>query len=60
MENNYRCMAEGLADIEISKDGEIYYVRMTLPNGEVVNMENENFEEILEEISNDLQDRYPT
>ncbi len=59
MENNYRCMGEGLADIEISKDGEIYYVRMTLPNGEVVNMENENFEEILEEISNDLQDRYP-
>ncbi|AGO60282.1 hypothetical protein FACI_IFERC00001G0302 [Ferroplasma acidarmanus Fer1] len=59
MPNNYRCMGESLADIEISKDGEIYYVRMTLPSGEVVSMENENFEEILEEIANDLQDRYP-
>ncbi len=53
-------MGDSLADIEISKDGEVYYVRMTLPNGEVVNMENESFEEILEEISNDLQDRYPS
>jgi hypothetical protein len=52
-------MGESLADIEISKDGEIYYVRMTLPSGEVVSMENENFEEILEEIANDLSDRYP-
>ena len=59
MANNYRYMGDSLADIEISKDGEIYYVRMTLPTGEVVSMENENFEEILEEIANDLQDRYP-
>jgi hypothetical protein len=59
MHNNYRYMGENLADIEISKDGEIYYVRMTLPSGEVVSMENENFEEILEEIANDLEDRYP-
>ncbi|MEM0139575.1 MAG: hypothetical protein QXZ44_03060 [Ferroplasma sp.] len=52
-------MADNLADIEISKDGEVYYVKMTLPSGELVTMENENFEEILEEIANDLQDRYP-
>ncbi|MEM0132878.1 MULTISPECIES: hypothetical protein [Acidiplasma] len=53
-------MGETLAEIEISKDGEIYYVKMTLPSGEVVNMENESFEEILEQIANDLEDRYPS
>ncbi len=57
---NYSIMGETLAEIEISKDGEIYYVKMTLPSGEVVNMENESFEEILEQIANDLEDRYPS
>ncbi len=52
-------MGEKLAEIEISKDGEVYYVRMTLPSGDMVTMENESFEEILEQIANDLEDRYP-
>ncbi|AAT43743.1 hypothetical protein [Picrophilus oshimae] len=51
-------MGDKLAEVEISKDGDIYYVRITLPNGDVVNMENESFEEVLEQIANDLQERY--
>ncbi|GGM75056.1 hypothetical protein GCM10007108_11240 [Thermogymnomonas acidicola] len=51
-------MAENLAKVEISKDGEIYYAKIILPNGDVVTLENEDFEEVLEQIANDLQDRY--
>ncbi len=51
-------MGDKLAEVEISKDGDIYYVKITLPNGEVVSMENESFEEVLEQIANDLQERY--
>ncbi len=51
-------MVERLADIEIVKDGDIYQARITLPSGDVVTVENEDFEEILEQIANDIQERY--
>ena len=47
-------MADRLAEVEISKDGDVYQARITLPSGEVVNLENEQFEDILEQIANDL------
>lgn len=51
-------MAERLAEVEISKDGDIYIARITLPTGEVVNMENEELEDVLEQIANDLGERF--
>ncbi len=48
-----------LAEVEISKDGEMYIAKIILPSGEVVNLENEDFEEVLEQVANDLQERYP-
>jgi Flp pilus assembly CpaF family ATPase len=50
-------MADRLAEVEISKDGDVYQARITLPSGEVVNLENEQFEDILEQIANDLGER---
>lgn len=51
-------MGEKLAEVEISKDGEMYYAKIVMPSGEVVTLENEDFEEVLEQIANDLQERY--
>ena len=51
-------MTEKLAEVEISKDGEIYYAKVILPSGEIVTLENEDFEEVLEQIANDLQERF--
>ena len=51
-------MADKLAEVEISKDGEIYYAKVILPSGEIVTLENEDFEEVLEQIANDLQERF--
>ncbi|MGC8608877.1 MAG: hypothetical protein ACP5UV_03285 [Thermoplasmata archaeon] len=51
-------MSEELADVEVSKDGDIYYAKITLPSGEVFTFENEDFEEMLEQIANDLQERF--
>ncbi len=51
-------MGEKLAEVEISKDGEMYYAKIILPTGEVVTLENEDFEEVLEQVANDLQDRF--
>lgn len=51
-------MAERLAEVEISKDGDVYIARITLPTGEVVNMENEELEDVLEQIANDLGERF--
>ncbi len=51
-------MGEKLAEVEISKDGEMYYAKIILPSGEVVTLENEDFEEVLEQVANDLQDRF--
>ncbi|MHB8548923.1 MAG: hypothetical protein ACYDAZ_07095 [Thermoplasmataceae archaeon] len=53
-------MQDKLAEVEISKDGEMYIARIVLPTGEVVSLENEDFEEVLEQVANDLQERYPT
>ena len=50
-------MTDKLAEVEISKDGEIYYAKVILPSGEIVTLENEDFEEVLEQIANDLQER---
>ncbi|MCL5783552.1 MAG: hypothetical protein M1476_06560 [Candidatus Thermoplasmatota archaeon] len=51
-------MGDKLAEVEISKDGEMYYAKIILPSGEVVTLENEDFEEVLEQVTNDLQDRF--
>lgn len=51
-------MSDKMAEVEITKDGEIYYAKIILPSGEVVSLENEDFEEVLEQIANDLQERY--
>ncbi|MCL4337700.1 MAG: hypothetical protein M1129_05275 [Candidatus Thermoplasmatota archaeon] len=51
-------MGEKLAEVEISKDGEMYYAKIILPSGEVVTLENEDFEEVLEQVANDLQERF--
>ncbi|MFG1460801.1 MAG: hypothetical protein AAE987_05430 [Thermoplasmataceae archaeon] len=51
-------MTDKLAEVEISKDGEIYYAKVILPSGEIVTLENEDFEEVLEQIANDLQERF--
>ncbi|MCL4345531.1 MAG: hypothetical protein M1375_02785 [Candidatus Thermoplasmatota archaeon] len=51
-------MATQLAEVEITKDGDIYLARIILPSGEVVNLENEDFEEVLEQVANDLQERF--
>ena len=51
-------MSEKLAEVEISKDGEMYFAKIVLPSGEVVTLENEDFEEVLEQVANDLQDRF--
>lgn len=51
-------MGDKLAEVEISKDGEMYYAKIILPTGEVVTLENEDFEEVLEQVANDLQDRF--
>lgn len=51
-------MSEKMAEVEISKDGEMYYAKIVLPSGEVITLENEDFEEVLEQVANDLQDRF--
>lgn len=51
-------MTTQLAEVEITKDGDIYLARIILPSGEVVNLENEDFEEVLEQVANDLQERF--
>ncbi|HLH85630.1 MAG TPA: hypothetical protein VKU79_02055 [Thermoplasmataceae archaeon] len=51
-------MSDKLAEVEISKDGEMYYAKIILPSGEVLTLENEDFEEVLEQVANDLQDRF--
>ncbi|WP_393970808.1 hypothetical protein OXIME_001043 [Oxyplasma meridianum] len=51
-------MGDKLAEVEISKDGEMYYAKIFLPTGEVMTLENEDFEEVLEQVANDLQDRF--
>lgn len=51
-------MTDKLAEVEISKEGETYYATITLSSGEVITLENEDFEEVLEQVANDLQDRY--
>ena len=53
-------MSERLAEVEISKEGETYLARILLPTGDVVTLENDDFEEVLEQIANDLQERFPS
>ncbi len=53
-------MSERLAEVEISKEGETYLARIILPTGDVVTLENDDFEEVLEQIANDLQERFPS
>ena len=52
------CRMDKMAEVEISKDGELYLARITLPTGEVITLENEDFEEVLEQVANDLQERF--
>ncbi len=51
-------MPDKLAEVQITKDGEIYYAKIMLPTGEIVTLENEDVEEVIEQIANDLQERF--
>ena len=51
-------MQDKRAEVEITKDGELYYAKIMLPSGEIVTLENEDFEEVIEQIANDLQERF--
>lgn len=47
-----------LADVEIVRDGDMFYARITLPDGNVTKIESESFEEILNQVANELQDKF--
>ena len=55
MRNTYGWLREDAVDIMV---GEIYFAKVMLPSGEVITLENEDFEEVLEQVANDLQERY--
>ena len=45
-----------LADVEIVRDGNVFYAQITLKDGTVTKIESESFEEILNQIATELQD----
>ncbi len=47
-----------LADVEIVREGDLFYARITMPDGNVTKIESEKFEEILNQIAIELQDRF--
>ena len=47
-----------LADVEIVREGDMFYARITMPDGNVTKIESEKFEEILNQIAIELQDRF--
>jgi len=47
-----------LADVEIVREGDIFYARITLPDGSVTKIESTSFEEILNQVATELQDRF--
>ena len=47
-----------LADVEIVREGDVFYARITLPDGNVTKIESESFEEILNQVAIELQDRF--
>jgi len=47
-----------LADVEIVRDGDKFYGRIIMPDGAVTKIESEKFEEILNQIATELQDRF--
>ena len=49
---------EKLVEVIISKEDSEYVGKILLPNGEVSAIRSENFEEILDHIANELEDRF--
>ena len=47
-----------LADVEVVREGDMFYARITMPDGTVTKIESEKFEEILNQIAIELQDRF--
>ena len=47
-----------LADVEIVREGDVFYARIIMPDGNVTKIESSNFEEILNQIAVELQDRF--
>ncbi len=47
-----------LADVEIVREGDMFFARITMPDGNVTKIESEKFEEILNQIATELQDRF--
>jgi hypothetical protein len=42
----------------VVRDGDIFIARITLQSGEVVSIESENLDEVLENLSSELQEKY--
>jgi ASC-1-like (ASCH) protein len=47
-----------LAEVEIVRDGSKFIARLTYEGTEAVEVESTSFEELLEQVANELQDRY--
>ena len=47
-----------LSDVEIVREGDRFYARIIMPDGTVTKIESENFEEILNQIATELQDKF--
>ncbi len=47
-----------LAEVEIVREGDIFYARITMPDGTVTKIESESFEEILNQVATELQDKF--
>ncbi len=47
-----------LADVEVVREGDRFFARIITPDGNVTKIESENFEEILNQITIELQDRF--
>ncbi|MEM0160627.1 MAG: hypothetical protein ACP5NL_01045 [Thermoplasmata archaeon] len=51
-------MSTKLFEVEVVRDGDIFIARITLQSGEVVSIESENLDEVLENLSSELQEKY--
>lgn len=51
-------MSTKLFEVEVVRDGDLFIARITLQSGEVVSIESENLDEVLENLSTELQEKY--
>jgi len=47
-----------LADVEIVREGDVFYARIIMPDGTVTKIESGSFEEILNQVATELQDKF--